>query len=158
MIKDFDHFVNRSDMFEGDENLFSSSLITMKDDTWREMRNTLSPAFTGRKMRQMFELMLEKQNEAMIYLKDKHEAIGMGEDGFVLEVKDFTTRLTHGIIASTAFGLQVNSFRDEDNEFYRRAKKAVNLDSLGLLKAFFTMLFPKLAKVCIVFGVIGKFS
>uniref|UniRef100_T1PH25 Cytochrome P450 n=2 Tax=Musca domestica TaxID=7370 RepID=T1PH25_MUSDO len=144
MIKDFDHFVNRSDMFEGDENLFSSSLITMKDDTWREMRNTLSPAFTGRKMRQMFELMLEKQNEAMIYLKDKQ---GKGEDGFALEVKDFTTRLTHGIIASTAFGLQVNSFRDEDNEFYRRAKKAVNFDSLGQLKAFFTIIFPKLAKL-----------
>lgn len=155
MVKDFDHFVNRRNIFAGDKNLFNSSLLLMENDEWRDMRNTLTPAFTGSKMRQMFQLILTSLDEAMVYLKDCEKEVPNVSEGFELDVKDFTTRLTNGIIATTAFGLQVNSYREQDNEFYQRAKAAVTLTSFQQMKAMFVMFLPKVAKVINLFKILN---
>ncbi|XP_061390044.1 cytochrome P450 3A18-like [Musca vetustissima] len=143
MIKDFDHFVNRQTFPGSSENFFANSLFMLENDKWRDMRSTLSPAFTGSKMRQMFQLMLQTVDEAMSYLKVQQNSV----HGFDVDIKDLSTRLTNDIIASTAFGLQVNSFRDKDNEFYIKAKNAVNFSGLQQLKMIFIMIFPKLAEM-----------
>lgn len=147
MIRDFDHFVNRRQFLPDDrQNLLANSLFMMQNNKWRDMRSTLSPAFTGSKMRQMFQLMLQTIEIAMCHLRDQQEAAGA--TGFMeLEAKDFSSRLTNDIIASTAFGLEVNSFRDKDNEFYVQGKKAMNFTRLQQLKGVFIMLMPKIAGV-----------
>ncbi|XP_061397874.1 probable cytochrome P450 9f2, partial [Musca vetustissima] len=143
LIKDFDHFVNRQVSSSGaTENLFSHSLFMMENDKWRDMRSTLSPAFTGSKMRQMFQLMVQTVDEAMAYLRSQQKSI----EGIDVDMKDLTTRLTNDIIASTAFGLQVNSFRDKENEFYIKAKRAVSFTGLQQVKMLFIVIFPKLAE------------
>lgn len=149
MIKDFHHFVNhRGFPTDIGENLLNRSVVVMENDKWRDMRSTLSPAFTGSKMRQMFQLMLQTIDEAMLYLRDlQKDTSSASVRGFELDVKDFSSRLTNDIIASTAFGLRVNSFRDKDNEFYVKAKKAINFTMLQQLKALFITLMPKVSKV-----------
>ncbi|XP_075148982.1 putative cytochrome P450 9f2 [Haematobia irritans] len=142
-VKDFDHFVNRRKFFDDTENLFTSSILLMENEKWRDMRSTLSPAFTGSKMRQMFQLVLHSLDEAMSYLKQHDKE----NEDFELDVKDFTTRLMNGIIASTAFGLEANSFNDEGNEFYRRAKKAVTFTPFQQIKMIFAMFLPAMAKL-----------
>ncbi|KAH8311562.1 hypothetical protein KR044_006913 [Drosophila immigrans] len=136
-IKDFDHFVNHRDVFGVDEedphnmdNLFGSSLFSMRDARWKDMRSTLSPAFTGSKMRQMFQLMDIVANEAVQCLKRDE----IPEDGLVLNMKDYCTRFTNDVIASTAFGLQVNSFKDRENTFYLSGKKMTDFTGLQNLK------------------------
>ncbi|XP_030371710.1 probable cytochrome P450 9f2 [Scaptodrosophila lebanonensis] len=126
-IKDFDHFINHRDVFgSGDENdtdnLFSSSLFSMRDGRWKDMRTTLSPAFTGSKMRQMFQLMNQVAQEAVEGLKNEP----MVDNELELDLKDYCTRFTNDIIASTAFGLQVNSFKERENTFYMMGKKLTN--------------------------------
>ncbi|XP_075144766.1 uncharacterized protein LOC142219885 [Haematobia irritans] len=146
LIKDFDHFVNRRTMEVGSpENLVSNTLFMMENDRWRDMRSTLSPAFTGSKMRQMFQLILQTVDEAIQYLREHKENVSV--EGFELDVRDYTTRLTNDIIASTAFGLKVNSFRDKENEFYIKARKAINFSALQQLKILFIMTMPKLARL-----------
>ncbi|XP_013101425.2 probable cytochrome P450 9f2 [Stomoxys calcitrans] len=147
MIKDFDHFVNRRPFFEDTENLFGSSIFLMENEKWRDMRSTLSPAFTGSKMRQMFQLVLQILDEAMKHLEEHSKAATNTAEGFELDVKDFTIRLMNGVIASTAFGLETNSFKDEGNEFYEKAKKAVNFTPGQQIKAIFITLLPKVAKI-----------
>ncbi|XP_005180111.3 probable cytochrome P450 9f2 [Musca domestica] len=143
LIKDFDHFVNRQSFAANSDNFIANSLFMLENDKWRDMRSTLSPAFTGSKMRQMLQLILQTVDEAMSYLRAQQTAT----DGFDVDIKDMTTRLTNDIIASTAFGLQVNSFRDKDNEFYIKAKKAINFTGLQQFKMIFMMVFPKLAEI-----------
>ncbi|ALC46039.1 Cyp9f2 [Drosophila busckii] len=131
-IKDFDHFINHRNIFGNDEehaqhmdNLFGSSLFSMRDARWKDMRSTLSPAFTGSKMRQMFQLMDIVAKEAVDCLKrDKLPA-----DGFDLDLKDYCTRFTNDVIASTAFGLQVNSFKERNNKFYLMGKKLTTFNT-----------------------------
>ena len=87
-IKDFDHFVNhRGNIDENIEPLFGRSLFVMKDQRWKEMRSTLSPAFTGSKMRNMFSLVADCSNDTINYLLK--EANGKPLE---IQTKDLFTR------------------------------------------------------------------
>uniref|UniRef100_A0A1I8PHS0 Cytochrome P450 n=1 Tax=Stomoxys calcitrans TaxID=35570 RepID=A0A1I8PHS0_STOCA len=143
-VKDFDHFVNHRTFGNADDtkDLFAASLFMMHDGKWKDMRSTLSPAFTGSKMRSMFQLMNEVAQHTLTHLKSLPEV--NSPQGLELEIKDFITRYTNDIIASTAFGLQVNSYRDADNEFYRSGKTMTTFTFKQGLKFFLFGYFGKL--------------
>ena len=147
MIKDFDHFTNRHNTMEVGENFLSHSLFFMQNEKWRHMRNTLSPAFTGSKMRQMFKLILLEIEESMNFIKQKINDNSLQHEGLEFDVKDFTSRLTVNIIASTAFGFQINACKDDKNEFYLKAKRAITFTSKQQIKMLILELFPKVAEV-----------
>ncbi|KAJ0177476.1 hypothetical protein K1T71_007485 [Dendrolimus kikuchii] len=138
-VKDFDHFVNHKEFFsEENEMLFGSSLIMMKGERWRDMRTTLSPAFTGSKMRAMMPFMVDISQNIVEYLRDK-----TSED---VLVDDVIHRYTSDVIASAGFGLQVNSLVDKDNEFYKTGQTLFNFSLSQRIYFFISAIFPKLAK------------
>ncbi|CAH2037138.1 unnamed protein product, partial [Iphiclides podalirius] len=139
-VKDFDHFVNHKEFFPVEiEPLFGASLLMMKDDKWRDMRTTLSPAFTGSKMRQMMPFMTEISNNIIQQLKGH-----ISED---IDVRDLMRRYTNDVIASSAFGLQVNSVKDKENDFYKMGQSLFAMTPLQQLKFFISNQFPSLAKL-----------
>ncbi|XP_055589823.1 probable cytochrome P450 9f2 [Uranotaenia lowii] len=144
-VKDFDHFVDRRPVFGDAKNdspkvLFSKTLVSLTDQKWRDMRATLSPAFTGSKMRAMFDLIVQYNDKLIPILKQK--AASSGHVDF--EMKDFFTRIANDIIATCAFGLQVESVKS-DNEFYLMGKKMMNFNRfIVLVRVFGFRLFPKL--------------
>lgn len=88
-VKDFDHFEDhRVIVDEKVDELLGSSLISMSGDRWRQMRATLSPTFTGSKMRQMFELVTECADEIVTYFSKKAK----GGEKIDIEMKDFFSR------------------------------------------------------------------
>lgn len=145
-VKDFDHFVNRRPVFgdsasENSNVLFSKTLVGMTDQKWRDMRATLSPAFTGSKMRAMFELMTEYTGQMIQIVRGEASETGYTDQ----EMKDFFTRIANDIIATCAFGLKVESVKDRENEFYTMGKKMMNFNRLiVLLRVFAFRFFPKL--------------
>ncbi|XP_034488363.1 probable cytochrome P450 9f2 [Drosophila innubila] len=146
-IKDFDHFMNHWNIFGADnddphdmDNMFGSSLFSMRDTRWKDMRSTLSPAFTCSKMRQMFQLMDLVANDSLQCLKSDQYS----KDGFEVDIKDYFTRFTNDVIASTVFGLQVNSFKVRKNIFFMLGKKLTELTILQNIKFF---LFTRSKKV-----------
>lgn len=59
-IKGFDHFEDRREFLdENIDELWGASLVSLRGNKWRETRAALSAAFTGSKMRQMFDLVAE---------------------------------------------------------------------------------------------------
>ncbi|XP_053690938.1 probable cytochrome P450 9f2 [Sabethes cyaneus] len=147
-VKDFDHFVDHRQMFgRGEETdnshaLFIKTLVALNGQRWRDMRSALSPAFTGSKMRQMFQLMEESIQTMMRHLEADLKQKGSME----VEVKDVLSRLAMDVIASCAFGLKVNCFEDRENEFLRHAKKMVHFGRpLVFLKIMAFRLFPVLS-------------
>uniref|UniRef100_A0A1A9WIC5 Cytochrome P450 n=1 Tax=Glossina brevipalpis TaxID=37001 RepID=A0A1A9WIC5_9MUSC len=147
-VKDFDHFINHRNIFSdenGKSNLFGSSLTAMRDNRWKDMRSTLSPVFTGSKMRQMFQLMNKVAIGAIDYLKQQQKQ--GSSDGLEIDVKNFVTRYTNDVIASTAFGLEINSFINTNNEFYMMGKKVTTATFLGNIKFMLLIYMTKLAKI-----------
>lgn len=124
------------------KNIFRSqgkSLIMLKGTKWHDMRSTLSPAFTGSKMRLMFDLIIENSINMATQLKMKNTSIE-------LDVKELFNKLTIDMTANTAFGIKINSFEDESNEFYVMAKDLLNFNRPSVaFKMLFMNLMPKLA-------------
>lgn len=142
-VKDFDHFEDhRSFVDEKADVMFGNSLISLKGSKWRDMRATLSPAFTGSKMRQMFELVAECADEMSTTFKTKASNSGSVD----CEMKDLFSKYTNDVISSTAFGYKVNSFENPNNEFYLAGKKFMDFNTpLAAVKFLIMQTLPKLA-------------
>lgn len=135
-VKDFEHFEDHQPFTdEKTDKLWGNSLFFMKGEKWRQMRATLSPAFTGSKMRQMFELVSECADEAVKHFSKRVES---GEK-IHIEMHDFFTRYTNDVIASCAFGLKINSHTDPDNEFYSNGKILMNFTGFKVMLRIFVL-------------------
>ncbi|XP_055314969.1 LOW QUALITY PROTEIN: probable cytochrome P450 9f2 [Sitodiplosis mosellana] len=131
-IKSFDNFEDHNTFVdEKTDKLWGNALFLMKGEKWRQMRATLSPAFTGSKMRQMFELVTECTDEVVKHFLNK---VQKGEK-VNIEMKDFFTRYTNDVIATCAFGLKINSFEDPTNEFYENGKILMDFTSIQTWRA-----------------------
>ncbi|XP_037713971.1 probable cytochrome P450 9h1 [Drosophila subpulchrella] len=145
-IREFDHFANHNSMHNNmQESILSKSLISLRDGRWREMRNILTPAFTGSKMRIMYNLIQSCSEEGVSHILEHLE---LSKDGAIdLEVKDYFTRFANDVIATVAFGLSINSFRRKDNEFLRIGQSLSKISAWSVAKAVLHALFPRLMKV-----------
>ncbi|KAJ8953899.1 hypothetical protein NQ318_019139 [Aromia moschata] len=140
-VKDFDHFVDHRPFIpEEADPLWGKNLFALKGQKWREMRAILSPSFTTSKMKAMFVLMAECAENFVQYFLEKDEDI------IDVEMKNVCTRFSNDVIATTAFGIKVDSIREPNNEFYLMGKEATNFagffTNLKILVYFFV---PKLA-------------
>lgn len=144
-VKEFDHFTDHSIfMDETMDPFFGNSLLTMKGQKWRDMRATLSPAFTGSKMRLMFELVVSVTEQMVEHMRKKADEKGLLE----YEMKDVCSRYMNDIIALCAFGVTVNSFENPTNEFMTSGKKLVDFNNpMGFAKFFGFRIFPELMKM-----------
>lgn len=143
-VKDFDHFQDHRGFTDAKADKFwGNTLFFLKGEKWRQMRATLSPAFTGSKMRQMFELVAECVDEVVNHFLKRIEN---GEKVSV-EMKDFFSRYTNDVIASCAFGLKINSFVDKDNDFFINGKSLMNFTGTkNILKMIFMGRLPAVAR------------
>lgn len=146
-IKDFDSFTDRTPVF-GDavpaDSLFFNSLFSLRGQKWRDMRSTLSPAFTGSRMRHMAELVVKCATSMTDFIHSEAKA------GRRLEfnMKDTFSRFVCDAIASVAFGIEVDSFRDPENEFYKKGNETQKVHTFKSLATFVTLRFvPFLQKV-----------
>lgn len=141
-VKEFDHFTDHRSVITTDADpIFGKSLIALKGNEWRDMRATLSPAFTGSKMRLMFELVSECAKQMAVFINEETKAKGIQS----YEMKEFFSRMSNDIIATCAFGIQVNSLKNQDNEFYTKGKEMMSFTKpLRLIKFLLFMAMPKL--------------
>lgn len=93
-------------------------------------------------MKSMFGLMSETGEKFVNFFLEK------GEDIMEIECKGIFTRYCNDIIASTAFGIEVDSLKDPDNEFYRMGWEAFNFNNTWKsIKLIFLVSAPKVAEV-----------
>ncbi|XP_065093166.1 cytochrome P450 9e2-like [Ochlerotatus camptorhynchus] len=143
-VKDFDHFIDHRPTFGDGENdnpysIFGKTLFAMAGQKWRDMRATLSPAFTGSKMRKMFELVIECSSSVAQYY------ISQSKQSQEVELTDLCTRFGSDVIATCAFGIKMDSLRNRENDFYNNGKKMMRFERLSVaLRMFAFKFFPTL--------------
>nr|AGO32790.1 Cyp3A [Azumapecten farreri] len=150
MVKEFRSFVNRRDSFK---NFFDSEMNLMltqiEDDHWRFVRNTVTPTFSGKKLRQMTPLINNSADKFMEHIEQK---VKEGED---IDMKKFIGGFTMDVIASTAFGLDVNSQNNPDDPFLKHANAFNDSNSIAVLVTvvFFLPFLAWIFKVCSFLGI-----
>ncbi|EDW74167.1 uncharacterized protein Dwil_GK21528 [Drosophila willistoni] len=145
-VKDFDYFPNHQAFLKTDERLVNDMLTIMKDQRWKNMRNTLTPVFTSAKMRSMFGLMNDSFAECMQHLAELGTSSKPGE-GFDVELKEVSNRLSNDLIATTAFGLKVSSYKDPNNEFFKIGRSVAFFRGKQLYKFMLSTTMPWLFKL-----------
>ncbi|XP_044731389.1 cytochrome P450 6k1-like [Chrysoperla carnea] len=118
LVKDFNNFVPRTnaDTTNKEDVLGRDNIFTIKDPhNWRYLRAKFSPFFSTGKMRNMFTLLDGFGEDLNKYVKNHVNE--------TIEVKDACRKYTTDVIVSTAFGIQANSFSDEEAEFSAISKK-----------------------------------
>ncbi|XP_012256435.2 cytochrome P450 9e2-like [Athalia rosae] len=140
-VKNFEHFPDHMAFVdEVSDPLFGGNLFLMKGERWKEMRSIVSPVFTSSKMRGMFELISECADNLASYLLKQPRPL-------TLEMKDVFTRYTNDVIATTAFGIDVDSLENAENEFYLMGKDATYFGGLRTIKLFLFIWSPVVMRI-----------
>ncbi|KAL0100765.1 hypothetical protein PUN28_019267 [Cardiocondyla obscurior] len=141
-IKNFDSFEDH--LFFGSEThdpLFGNNLFALRGDKWRDIRALMSPAFTASKMKTMFHLIYECAVNFSEYL------MHVPSDERVMEMKDVFTRYANDVIATCGFGINVDSMREPDNDFYVYGKKASTFGLISIIKVLLYQHAPLLVRL-----------
>lgn len=119
MIKDFTVFCNRNTQANMKTDIVgSSSLLGLHYEPWKYIRTKLSPAFTNTQQKKLFSFMVVSAGHMNDHLQSQYG----DKTNFTVEVRDLVTRYTTDNISSMAFGIETNSFKEKDQEFYKRGK------------------------------------
>lgn len=129
------------------DSLLPRTLTFMRDQQWKEMRSILSPAFTGNKMRMMFDLVRECSFEFMHALSTINGGKYIDND---IEIKDLLSRYTTNIIATCAFGFKVDALTDSENELFLSGRK---IAKIGRKEGLKLMLFESVPTIMKAFGI-----
>ncbi|XP_014599468.1 PREDICTED: cytochrome P450 9e2-like [Polistes canadensis] len=140
-IKNFDNFTDHTSFVIEHEPLLAKNLFQLRGDNWREMRKMLSPTFTSSKMKMMFGLIQECADNFVRHIANK------SVNGWTTEMKDIFSNYTNDVVATTAFGIRIDSMKDPNNEFITLVKKVLNFDSILSLKLLLGRNFPWLFKL-----------
>ena len=120
-IKDHASFPHRFGFVTGDP--LDDNMLNMVTDYahWKSLRSTMTPAFSSGKLKRM----LQQINKCAVtyagHLAEECEANNS------VEIKDVSGSYTMDVIASTAFGLDLNTKEDRNNTFVQYAKNAFNM-------------------------------
>ncbi|KAJ8045318.1 Cytochrome P450 3A24 [Holothuria leucospilota] len=134
LISRFSVFPNRETLPLKDRPL-DQSISSLKGEQWREARNTLTPAFTGNKLRQMDPIINECCDQLVEHLDQ------LSKDESTIQFKEVFGSYTMDIIAATFFGLKIDSHKNPNDPFVKHAQDAFSI-TLFSPRVLLVMLTP----------------
>ncbi|CAB3252947.1 unnamed protein product [Arctia plantaginis] len=142
--KDMECFDHRSPFSESDS-FFGRNLFALNGQEWKKMRATLSPAFTGSKIRKMVPFIMEvgDQMTAMLMKKMKESKTGY----INIDCEELTSSYANDVIVSCALGLKVDSYKDPENPIYARGRESATFGFREVFMYFLISNLPSLAKI-----------
>ncbi|XP_078076378.1 thromboxane-A synthase [Mustelus asterias] len=136
LVKDFSNFVNRMKVTFSSKPL-GHSLLFLQDGDWKNVRSILTPTFSSAKMREMCPLINEAADMLMENLKT-HADSGKGFD-----IHRYYGCFSMDVVASVAFGTQVDSQKNPEDPFVKHAKMIFNINFFKPL-IFLSIIFPSI--------------
>ncbi|KAI8786732.1 cytochrome P450 3A7 [Biomphalaria glabrata] len=141
-VKNFNSFIDRHTLFDAEPPL-RDNLLNLRGEHWRRVRNTLSPTFSSGRIKKMI---CHIERNARILLDNLQHLQETGED---VELREISSCFTLDVIASTGFGLEINTLKDPKNKFAVEAKKVLNPNPLLFTLVLF---FPEITTFFSKFG------
>ena len=147
-VKDFNYFTDAQDEHSATvqrtgghlDTLFNSHIGLARGEEWKDIRSTFSPIFTSGKMKGMMKFILKVSVSLITELGEK--ARGGGE----FETKEVFGKFSLDALASCAFGIDGQSFTNDDAPFVKHAKAIFSQDPVGGLLIVLKFI-PGVAKI-----------
>lgn len=136
LIKDFQHFHDRGVYIDEKRDPLSAHLFAMSGQKWKNLRMKLTPTFTSGKLKAMFSTLVGCGGSLQPYID------GLIKDGKPLEVRELSASYATNVIASVAFGIDINCIENPDADFRKYGRKAFQPGVKKGLVNFFRFVFP----------------
>ncbi|XP_076301541.1 uncharacterized protein LOC143219416 [Lasioglossum baleicum] len=141
-VKNFDHFTDHIGFVNEEmDPLMGKNLFALRGDRWKEMRKLLSPAFTSAKMKSMFKLIVDCAERTNAFISQD------SKKGRAWDMQDLFRRYANDVVATTSFGIAVDSMKDPDNEFYKLGRESINFSTWVSLKMMMGRNFPTISRL-----------
>lgn len=123
--------------------LLGNGLNSLEGDNWSIMRSALNPAFCEENINGMTWLVKKSSQYLLDYLNNELSQ----NPNFEFDMKEVFNRCTLNVISSCGFGLDVNTFKNLDNEFIRMSQILTSFARPGMLMKFLgCMIMPSFMK------------
>lgn len=140
LVKDFSTFCDRSFYYNEKDDPLSAHLVALDGARWKSVRSKLTPTFTSGKMKYMFSTITAVGDRLLDYLHD------VNKENDVLEMRNILARFTMDVIGTCAFGIECNTLKDIDNDFYRMGRTAMQKPRHNPRFAFLLNDYKRLAR------------
>ncbi|KXJ75769.1 cytochrome P450 9b2-like [Aedes albopictus] len=136
-VQEFNAFANHPYFLdESKDPILGNQLHLLKNEKWRQIRHTLTPVFSGRSASLMSSLVRTNSLDLIDHLKASVDP--------ELEFKGIFQKYAFNVIANCAFGLELNTFKDESDKFCTYGCALVyGNNPVQTLKTMLFYLFPK---------------
>lgn len=140
LVTDFQHFADRGVYSDEKNDPLSANLFTITSDKWKELRAKLSPAFTSGRLKEMFSTIVNcgtpLKNVIKTAAKNQKE----------IDAREIISKFTTTIIASVAFGLDIDCFKNQDEPFRKYGRNFFAATFKNGIRTMLRFVAPKLMK------------
>ncbi|CAL8118535.1 unnamed protein product [Orchesella dallaii] len=120
LVRNSSEFINRPHMIMNVPPL-PYTLVGLRSQRWKEVRNTLSPTFSSAKIKQMLPIMSNCVQTTLEILKEKSKSeVRSGEQA--VDAHKLFQGLACDVISACALAMKVNAQRDENDRFFRAVR------------------------------------
>ncbi|XP_049339563.1 thromboxane-A synthase isoform X2 [Astyanax mexicanus] len=138
MVKEFQKFPNRMKLRAATKPM-TESVLMLRNERWKRVRSILTPSFSAAKMKEMVPLINTATETLLNNLKS------YAESGESFDIHRCFGCFTMDVIASVAFGTQVDSQNDPNDPFVHHASKFFSFSFFRPIMFVF-MAFPFLIR------------
>lgn len=105
------------------------------------MRGKLSPTFTSGKLKSMFSTLVECGGSLQNYLDEA------ATSGRLVDIRELSASHATNIISSVAFGIDVDTIKNPDNDFRKYGRQIFKLSFQNALRQVLNFVAPKLMTI-----------
>lgn len=116
-IKDFQYFHDRGLYINEEHDPLSGSILQLSGEKWRNLRAKFTPSFTSGKLKAIFPTLIES-NKPLVKFMNEAAAIES-----TVNVHELLAQYTTNIIASVAFGIDIDCIADPNQPFRVAGRK-----------------------------------
>lgn len=150
LVKDFAHFSDRRVHCNEDYDPLSAHLFALSGQKWKNLRAKLSPAFSSGKLKTMFSTFTECASTLQNHLEK------VASDGDLLDVRDISAKFTTNVIASVAFGIDVDTISNPDHVFRENGRRIFAASFWNGVRFFLKFIAPNLMSILRIKSVDGE--
>ncbi|GAB0099407.1 hypothetical protein DMENIID0001_152630 [Sergentomyia squamirostris] len=139
LIKDFQYFHDRGVYSNEATDPLSGHLFSINGEKWRNLRSKITPTFTSGKLKGMFTTVLDSGRSLEEFLSQHLDK--------EIEMRDLMARYATNVIASVAFGLDVDSIKDPTATFRIMGKQFFDPNLRNLLRFACLFMLPHFGRM-----------
>lgn len=140
MTRDFSNFNHRGAYSNEDIDPLMNNLLMQDDKKWKLNRIRMNPAFTSIKLKGMFNNILDCGSSLHKYI-DR-----FAKSGETVEIHDMFARYMTNVIASIAFGINIDCIENPKEEFKVYGSRLFEPTLTNMLRLNLAFIYPKLAE------------